>query len=239
MRPPLLSLFLFAIPFFAASGWAASADEWVRTVLEKLAPGAYTADLDFVNYRVDGTESPYSLRLSSLNEDAVFVLFSEPRRDAGRQILNKAGEIWSYLPDSRKVVRLSDRDSIGNGDFNNADVLKLTWVRDYSAKVAKDGAKQVVVDMDARTNTATYYRMRLWIDKATGQPLQQYFYDEAGHHLKTLQYQKPVSFDGLVRPAFLLMINVQTGQKTSLTYKSFAKAPGLTAARFLPENLGK
>ena len=90
-----------------------------------------------------------------------------------------------------KVVRLADRDTIGNGDFNNADVLRLNWLDLYDVKLVKESNTQYVIDMTAKKDSgAAYYLIRLWVLKAGGQPVQQYFYDNAGHHLKTLKYRE-------------------------------------------------
>ncbi len=226
---------LMTLPAFAQ----ANAVKIVQDVLAKIAPGQWKGEYDFVNYRTDGSQSAYSLEIMSFDPNTAFISFTQPRREAGRQVLNKEGEIWSYLPDSRKVVRLTDRDSIGNGDFNNADVLRLNWLRDYTPTVAKESEKQTVIDLTAKTNTATYYKIRLWVSKANGQPLQQFFYDESGHHMKSLKYQEVKSFNGHERPSLMIMENVQTGQRTQLTIKSFSREQSLPANRFRQENLGK
>jgi len=228
---------VLALPAFTQA--QDKAIEIVRSVLDKLSPGQWKAEYDFVNHKTDGSQNAYSLEIMSFDPNTAFISFTQPRREAGRQVLNKEGELWSYLPDSRKIVRLTDRDSIGNGDFNNADVLRLNWLRDYTPAIAKDSEKQTVIDLTAKTNTATYYKIRLWVAKAGNQPIQQFFYDESGHHMKSLKYQDVKSFGGLERPALLIMENVQTGQRTQLTVRTFSKEQGLPANRFRQENLGK
>ncbi len=235
----LLGLVIFMVGLAWSPLKAAEAGVVVQAVLDKLAPNQYSAEMDFVNYRTDGTEQAYSISLLALNVLTLHLTFSAPRRDAGRQILNRDGEIWSYLPDSKKIVRLTDRDSIGNGDFNNADVLRLNWLADYKPEIVKETEKQIILDLNAKTNTATYFKIRLWVDKVSLQPLQQNFYDEGGHHMKTLKYQQVKSFSEVTRPSFLVMENVQTGQRTTLSYKNFQKEKNLPTTRFKQENLGK
>jgi len=212
----------------------------VTRILDNLAPGQWKGEYRFTNYRVDGTRKSYSLEVLAMDRSTVHVTFIAPPSDAGRQILNRNNEIWSFLPDSRKIVRLADRDSIGNGDFNNADVMKLDWLSDYTLHIIKESKKQLVIDMKARPdNGASYYLIRLWVDKSTNQPIQQYFYDQYGHHLKTLKYRKVRQFRNLTRPAHLIMENVITGQRTFLEIKDFMKKTGLPESRFRQENLGK
>jgi outer membrane lipoprotein-sorting protein len=212
----------------------------VEDVLKRLSPGQWTGRYAFTNYRVDGTEQSYSLMVQAKDSSTVHVSFYSPPRDKGRQILNSNGEIWSFLPDSRKVVRLADRDSIGNGDFNNADVLRLNWLDMYDVKIVKESAKQYVVDMTAKKDSgAAYYLIRLWVLKAGNQPVQQFFYDNAGHHLKTLKYREVKNFNGIERPGLMIMENVISGQRTVLKIEDFQKSSGIPDSRFRPDNLGK
>jgi len=219
---------------------AADATSIVRSVLEKLAPGQWEGDYAFTNYRVDGTRHDYSLHVLARDNKTVHVTFLAPATDAGRQILNRDGEIWSYLPDSRKIVRLADRDSIGNGDFNNADVLRMNWLDLYTPKLAKESATQYVIDLQAKPKESpAYYLVRLWVLKKGLEPIQQYFYDDAGHHLKTLKYRDIKVYNGIRRPGLMVMENVITGQRTVLVVNQFKKVSNLPETRFRQENLGK
>jgi outer membrane lipoprotein-sorting protein len=217
-----------------------TADDIVLHVISILAPGEFKARYLFTNIRTDGTTSAYTINVLAKNRSLLHLTFVAPAREAGRQVLNKNGEIWSYLPDSRKVIRLADRESLANGDFNNADVMKLNWHDDYSAVLTKETAQQLVIDMTAKPEkNPAYFHMRLWVLKENQQPVQQYFYDQAGHLLKTLKYRKINSFGDITRPSELTMENVVTGQKTILQIAEFQKASNLPADRFSPENLGK
>jgi len=223
-----------------ASGEDKRAQKVISEVLAKLAPSQWKGSYRFTNYRTDGTKKTYTLDILALNSSTVHITFTSPATDAGRQILNKDGEIWSYLPDSRKVVRLADRDSIGNGDFNNADVMKLNWLEEYNVKLVKESDTQMVIDMTAKEGgSASYYMVRLWVMKAGNQPIQQYFYDTSGHHLKTLKYRNVLKFGGIERPSQMVMENVVTGQRTLLEVLSFASQKSLPESRFRQENLGK
>ncbi|MDH4262437.1 MAG: outer membrane lipoprotein-sorting protein [Spirochaetia bacterium] len=248
-KTPLIVLTMLILPLLVKSGndlygqneqSDSKAVEIVSNVLNKLSPGQWIARYAFTNYRVDKSEQSYSLEVIAKDSKTIHVSFFEPPRDKGRQILNINGEIWSFLPDSRKIVRLADRDSIGNGDFNNADVLRLNWLDLYNVKVVKESPTQYVIDMTSQKNSgAAYFLIRLWVLKSDLQPVQQYFYDNAGHHLKTLKYRDVKEFHGINRPATLIMENVITGQRTVLVVKDFQKSQGLSESRFKPDNLGK
>lgn len=225
---------------FSITATAADAVAIVRGVLDKLSPGQWRGEYAFTNYRVDGTRHDYSLLVQAFDSKTVHVSFLEPPTDAGRQILNRDGEIWSFLPDTRKIVRLADRESIGNGDFNNADVLRMNWLDIYEPKLAKESDSQYVIDLEGKKGAnATYFLVRLWVLKKDMQPVQQFFYDDSGHHLKTLKYRDVKTFGGITRPSTLIMENVVTGQRTVLIVKDFKREHNLPESRFKQENLGK
>jgi putative ABC transport system ATP-binding protein len=94
-----------------------TADDVVIRVLDILAPGEFRAQYLFTNFRTDGTQSAYTINVLAKDRNLLHLTFIAPAREAGRQILNKNGEIWSFLPDSRKVIRLADRESLASGDF--------------------------------------------------------------------------------------------------------------------------
>ncbi len=233
-------LFLTLQPYQFVGAADQKAETIVTKILNNLAPGQWKGSYRFTNYRTDGTQKTYTLEVLAYDRDTVHIVFTSPAVDVGRQILNRNGEIWSYLPDSRKVVRLADRDSIGNGDFNNADVMKLNWLEDYTMAIVKESESQWVIDMKAKPDAAaTYYMMRLWVSRKDNQPIQQYFYDSSGHHLKTLKYREVKQFSDTTRPAHLIMENVITGQRTFLEVITFEKKSNLPESRFRQENLGK
>lgn len=233
----LLILLVFNSALFSETN---KAEIIIQKILDRLAPGTWQGKYDFTNFRTDGSKHDYTLEIQALNNKTVHITFLSPLREKGRQILNKDGEIWSYLPDSRKVVRLAGRDSIGNGDFNNADVLKLNWLDDYTPQIVKESDKQYVIDLTAKEKSdADYHLVRLWILKENLQPVQQYFYDNIGHHLKTLKYREVKKFYNIERPSLMVMENVITKQKTLLKIIDFKKTKSLPKNRFMQSNLGK
>jgi outer membrane lipoprotein-sorting protein len=241
-HPRIFAIITFVTLFLAGGGnaFGETADDIVLRVLNILAPGEFKGQYVFTNFRTDGSSSAYSINVLAKNRNLLHLTFVSPAREAGRQILNKNGEIWSYLPDSRKVIRLADRESLANGDFNNADVMKLNWHDDYTATLAKESPQQFVIELTAKPDKKpTYFHMRLWVLKESLQPIQQYFYDQAGHHLKILKYRKIRSFGNLTRPSELIMENIVTGQKTVLSIAEFQAVNNLPLEHFSQENLGK
>lgn len=218
---------------------AQSSDEVVRKIEAMLAPPHVKATYVFVNTRLDGSTASYEINFSIRDVDHSHLSFVKPEREKGREILRLKDDIWSFVPSIGRIVRIADRDSFAGGDFSNADVLRVDWLDHYKTKILKDLPKQWIIELDARTSEASYARMRLWVDKASGQPVQQLYYDSQGTLLKRCLYGETKTFDGITRPSRLVMENVISRQKSELTVLSIQKVSGFPESRFIIDNLGK
>lgn len=219
--------------------WAQSSEELVRKIEAMLAPPNIKATYAFVNHRLDGSTATYEINFAIRDVDHNHLVFVRPEREKGREILRLKDDIWSFVPSVGRIVRIADRDSFAGGDFSNADVLRVDWLNHYKTKILKELPRQWIVELDAKTSEASYARMRLWIDKASGQPVQQLYYDSQGTLLKRCVYGDTKNFNGITRPARLVMENVISRQKSELTVLAIQKVESFPDSRFIIDNLGK
>lgn len=222
---------------------AAFADDQAKAIVgkieEALGPKNVKAVYAFTNHRLDGTTSQYEVRFSMRNADKSHVAFVKPEREKGREILRLDDDIWSYAPSVGRVVRIADRDSFAGGDFSNADILRVDWLAHYDVKILKDLSKQWIIEFQSKSKKATYEKMRLWVDKASGQPVQQQYYDSMGTMLKKCLYGETKTFGSITRPSRLIMENVITKQKSGLVVLELQKVNGFPDSRFVVDSLGK
>ncbi len=240
MQRTLLS-FLFLIS--SCTLQAAEKPVDVRAVVAKiegnLAPKGYQAINSFVNTRIDGTIVSYEVRFQSKDVDHNHGLFLKPEREKGREILRLGDNMWTWMPSVGRVVRVADRDSFAGGDFSNADILRIDWLNRYEPELAKETPKQWIIDLKAKTPDAPYAKMRLWVDRESGQPVQQQYYDSNGTLLKRCLYGSVQKFGLITRPAHLVMENVITKQKSELKILEMRFDQAIPESRFVVDNLGK
>lgn len=232
-----LSLSLAVAPL--ASAEEPSAESIVSAVEAVLGPKNVKALYDFTNHRLDGTVSSYQVSFSMRHADLSHGYFLKPEREKGREVLRLGDDLWSYAPSVGRVIRLVDRDSFAGGDFSNADILRVDWLKNYTATILKDLPKQWIIELLAKGKGASYAKMRLWVDKATRQPVQQQYYDSQGSLLKRCLYGDTKTFGSITRPARLMMENVITKQKSELTVLDLQTDAVLPDSRFTVDNLGK
>ncbi len=231
---------LLAVLFVAEGAWAAeTAADIVRTIEESLAPPNVEALYQFTNHRPNGVVTAYEVlfRIKDVNHSHAY--FQKPEREKGREVLRLSETIWTWMPTVGRAVRIADKDSFAGGDFSNADILRIDWLHRYNASIKKELPNQWIIDLEAKVADAPYQKMRLWVDKKTRQPVQQYFYDSHGTLLKRCLYGSVRSFGRIERPSQLVMENVITKQKSELVVVSVREDNKIPDSRFTVDNLGK
>ncbi len=231
----LLFMFLIATNF----SFAVDATSVVADVEKALAPKNFKALYNFTNYRTDGTVMTYEVSFTVRDVDNSHGYFLKPEREKGREVLRQKDVIWTYMPNVGRAVRVADRESFAGGDFSNADVLRVDWLNQYKAEMAKDSENQWIIDLTAKGSEASYAKMRLWINKKDKMPVQQYFYDSTGTLLKKCLYGSIKTFGELTRPSRLVMENVITKQKSEMKVIEITLGQKFPDSRFAVDNLGK
>jgi hypothetical protein len=214
-------------------------DKVIATVQQNLAPANIKTVYHFTNHRLDGTVMNYEVNFLIKDVNHSHGYFVKPEREKGREILRQQEALWTFLPSVGRAVRIADRDSFAGGDFSNADILRVDWLRQYSSVMAKETPNQYIIDLVAKVKGTAYAKMRLWVDKKTTQPVQQYFYDTKGTLLKKCLYGSVKSFASITRPTLMVMENVITSQKSEMHIIDLQPEQTIPEARFAVDNLGK
>lgn len=218
---------------------AESATEIIAKVERNLSPPNFKSLYQFTNHRLDGTIAQYDVRFNVKDVNHSHGYFLKPEREKGREILRLKDTIWTYMPNVARAVRVADRESFAGGDFSNADVMRVDWLSQYEALIAKETKNQFIIDLVAKNKDAAYAKMRLWIEKTTTQPVQQYFYDSKGTLLKICKYGSIKTFGSITRPSKLVMENVITKLKSEMQIIELEFEPKIPDGRFVVDNLGK
>ena len=122
------------------------------------------------------------------NGGRVFVKFVAPPRSAGRSLLALGRDLWIYLPDAGKPVRIPLSQRLV-GQVANGDIARADYAGDYDATLlgdaAVDGLPCHVLDLKAKTKDVTYSAIKYWVAKDGRRPVKAEFYAGTGTLLKT------------------------------------------------------
>lgn len=190
---------LLAVP---APSAGLDANEILRKVDRNLEPESYEMFRKLINIEPNGSKKEFVLYSVKSGRDKMLALFLEPAADKGRTTLRLGDNMWLYIPNVGKPVRITSLQSVIGGVFNNADIFRLDYAVEYDAKIEEDQKDALVLMLKAKTNEIAYDRLKMWVDKKLMLPVKIEAYAASGILIKTLHFKDIKDFgNGIRRPA--------------------------------------
>jgi outer membrane lipoprotein-sorting protein len=218
-----------------------SADELVRRYDEVMSPKTFESVMEMVAHRQDGTVRGYKLRALKSGNDKMRAWFLEPAASKGQEMLKVGDNMWVYMPNLKRALRIASRESFQGGDFNNGDIMRVNYVADYSAQLLPEpDAAAWGVELTAKSPEASYDRIRLWLDKAKRLPVRAEYYAASGKLLRSATFESPKNFHGLERPSRIVMRNeLATKRFSEMTVVDMRTGVDAPAQKFVLDDLGR
>jgi len=201
LLPPVLALMMLALSLPGPAAWAADGAEILRRVDRNLEPESYEMYRKLINIEPSGARKEFVLYSVRKGKDRVVALFLAPQSDLGRATLRLGENMWLYIPDVGKPVRITSLQSVTGGVFNNADILRIDYSAEYdveSTEVDKENDGYLLA-LKAKTNAVAYDRLRMWVDRKTVLPTRIEAYAASGLLIKTLYFRDIKDFGGGIR----------------------------------------
>ncbi len=98
--------------------------------------------------------------------DKIASLFISPASEKGRSTLRLGDNMWLYIPNVGKPIRITSLQSVVGGVFNNADILQLDYAAEYDVEKKEENEGEYLLYLKAKTKSVAYHRLKLWADKA-------------------------------------------------------------------------
>lgn len=208
---------------------AQTAKEIVKKAEDNVRGLSSVAEMTILIKRPAWTRS-MSMKSWTKGEDYSMILVTAPAKDAGTVFLKRVKEIWNWLPNIERSVKLPPSmmsQSWMGTDFTNDDLVKASSrVDDYDHKIVGDsvieGRKCWKIEMIPHAQAAVVWsRMNMWIDQKDYLELRIEFYDEDNKLVNVMQCSDIRTMGGRVMPLKLEMIPVEKkGQETIITYST-------------------
>jgi len=197
--PIVVIAMLFGAPAYAVDG-----TELLKQVDRNLNPVSYESYRKLINIEPDGRKKEYTLFTVKKGIDKVASLFIAPASEKGRSTLRLGDNMWLYIPNVGKPIRITSLQSVVGGVFNNADILQLDYAAEYNVEKVEEQGNEYLLHLKAKTKTVAYDRIRLRADKERKLPTKIECLTEAGMLIKTLYFKDVKDFgNGFVRPAVI------------------------------------
>jgi len=192
-------ILLLAVPAYAVDG-----NEILAQVDRNLAPDAYEMYRKLINVEPDGRKKEFILFTVKKGRDRIAGLFLAPASDKGRTTLRLGENMWLYIPNVGKPVRITSLQSVVGGVFNNSDILQLDYTEEYTVTRVDEQEKELLLHLKARTRSVAYDQLRMWVDREKVLPTKIECLTEAAMLIKTLYFKDIKDFGGgIVRPALM------------------------------------
>jgi len=222
----ILAVLLFAAPVLAVDG-----TELLKQVDRNLNPESYESYRKLINIEPDGRKKEYTLFTVKKGVDKVVSLFIAPASEKGRSTLRVGDNMWLYIPNVGKPIRITSLQSVVGGVFNNADILQLDYAAEYDVEKVEEQGNEYLLHLKAKTKTVAYDRIRLRAEKEKKLPTKIECLTEAGMLIKTLYFKDVKDFgNGILRPAV-----IETDSPLYKNYKSIMILAKIKARDFKDE----
>ncbi len=199
--PLLIITLLLAL---VAPVWGIDGNDLLRQVDAKMQPTSYEMYRKLINIEPDGSKKEFVLYTVKKGQDKMVALFVSPASEKGRATLRLGDNMWLYIPNVGKPLRITSLQSVVGGVFNNSDILRLDYSVEYTAENVEDKGDSYLLELKAKSGTVAYDRLMMVVDKKTTLPTTIECYAVSGMLIKTLRYSKIKDFGGgMIRPSIL------------------------------------
>jgi outer membrane lipoprotein-sorting protein len=187
-------------------GAAAAVDgaELLRRIDRNMEPETYENYRKLVNIEPSGAKKEYVLYTVKKGRERMVALFLDPPSERDRATLRLGENMWLYIPNVGKPIRITSLQSVIGGVFNNADILQLDFSEEYTVAGIEEKPDSYSLDLKAKTGAVAYDRLKMQVDRKLLLPTTIEAYAASGLLIKTLRYSEIKDFgDGIRRPAVL------------------------------------
>jgi hypothetical protein len=200
----VLTVLLMISLLFAGLAYAVDISQVLTRIDRNMNPESYESYRKIINIEPDGKQREYTYFTAKKGKDKIVGLFLTPASEKGRSTLRLGDNMWLYIPNVGKPVRITSLQSVVGGVFNNADILALDYAVEYDVVKADTSGQEDLLFLKAKTKSVAYDRLKMWVEKTRLVPIKIECLTEANMLIKTLYFKDVKDFGGgIVRPAVI------------------------------------
>lgn len=220
---PFLCLFVLA-----SITQAQDATEIVQKADEKMRGQSSKAEIEMKIIRPSWQRS-ISMKAWSKGTDYSLIVITAPARDEGTAYLKRGNEIWNWLPDINRTIKMPPSmmsQSWMGSDFSNNDLVEeSSIVTDYNHSLIGDstisGYETYKIEMQPKPQAPVVWgKLISYISKKEYLQLRTEFYDEDGEIIKVMEGSEIQEMNGRTIPTKMEMTPMdEQNHKTVLLYE--------------------
>lgn len=189
--------------FSAGLALAQSGNDLLKRIDEKLMPESYEACRKLINIEPNGRKKEFVFYTVKKGKDKVAMLYLSPASEKGRTTLRLGDNMWLYIPNVGKPIRITSLQSITGGVFNNADIMQVDYSAEYDVEKTEKTETGYILELKAKNKAVAYDKLKMWTTKDENLKKIE-CYSASGMLIKTLDFKEMKNFgNGLIRPAVI------------------------------------
>jgi outer membrane lipoprotein-sorting protein len=182
---------------------AETGEEVLRRIDKTMMPASYEAYRKIIDEYPDGKKKEFQVYLIKKDQDKTAMLFLSPASEKGRSTLRLGDNMWLYIPNVGKPVRITSLQSVTGGVFNNSDIMQVDYSTEYSVADMELTPEGYLLSLKAKSKTVAYDQLKMWATKS-GIITKIECYSASGMLIKTIEFKDIKDFgNGIIRPAVM------------------------------------
>ncbi len=176
--------------------------ELLNSVDKNLSPPSYESYRKIINIEPNGFKKEFVMYSVKKGRDKMALAFLEPKSEVGRVTLRVNENMWLYIPNVGRPIRITSLQSVTGGLFNNSDIMTLDYGEEYNVENMEEDEKETILILRAKTSSVAYDKLKMWVDVKDKLPTKIECYSASDMLIKTLEFKDIKEFEkGLKRPS--------------------------------------
>lgn len=218
----------------------AYAEKLLKTVDKSLYPQIFKSSLTMTTFRNGREPLAYKYEIYSKGADKSLMKIVSPARDKGKKILLNGDNLWMYMPDVSRPIRLSRKQAFMGSTFSNEDLASSGWADNYNAEITQQKGTLILLVLSAKNREVAYAKIEMWIDDNAKVPTEAVYFGLSGKAIKKMEFSNPQTIGGLVRPLDMKMVDlIEEGAYTEVKMLTMEELQSVPEYMFDQSQMGR
>jgi len=216
------------------------ADKILKKTDESMYPPIFKGTMKMTTYRNGREPLVYDYEIYSKNNTTALLKIVAPPREKGKKILMTQDNLWMYMPEVSRPIRLTRKQSFMGSTFSNEDLTSSKMYDDYDPDIIDQKGNLVLLRLKGRRDDVAYATIDFWVDKDKMIPTEATYYGLAGKAIKKMFFSDLVEFNGKLRPSHMKMEDLlEKGSYTEVIIETLEKQDSLPDYLFDQSQMGR
>ncbi len=180
----------------------------LKGVDDTMYPKIFKAKMSMETIRKGRAPVKFIYEIYSKGGNKALMEIVYPARDKGKKILLLDNNLWMYMPEVSRPIRLSRNQSFMGSTFSNEDVSDSTWEDDYDPVITDEKGELILLTLKAKRKDVAYKQIDIWVNKESKVPIEGIYYGLSSKPIKKIYFSNVKKIAGFLRPLDMQMVDL-------------------------------